>query len=393
MRLLRLFALSAIAVAAACAASTDGTLVTPDPLAGLRYVNLVADTGAVDFRVIDIVENAPNQVAAAFRTGGNPAGFTAPAGTMPWYQGVEAGTRHIRVFMNGTTAAVASQIVFDTVVTFTAGQNYTFYLYGYARTGQTPRVNALITTDAVQSIPTATTAITQTATSGTLTSITTTTNTIVAASGSWITQGVKVGDMVVLTNHATAANNSLRLGVAAVTASTITIASANLIATAVPDSAFTLTIQSAKFAVRVIDLAASTAGTVSLAGNVADVFVDTLGAAVTPPAGSAKFTTVNFFEQRPYTQLVVNSGLNYRAAIAASGTATPFIQGDVPNGTVGTATANPIPGDLVAGTALTIIITPRAVAGSGAVPSGNPAAFQSPALAFVFDQLPPRTAP
>jgi hypothetical protein len=294
--------------------------------------------------------------------------------------------------MNGTTVAVASQVVFDTVVTFTAGQNYTFYMYGYARTGQTPRINALITTDAVQSIPTTNTAITQSLTSGTLTSITTTTNTIVAASGSWITQGVKVGDLVVLTNHATAANNNLRLGVAGVTASTITIASANLTANAVPDSAFTLTIQSARFAVRVIDLAATKAGTVSLA-NAADVFVDTLAAAATPPAASAKFTTVNFFEVRPYTLLTVNSGLNYRAAIAGTGTTTPIISGDVPGGTVGTSTANPIPGEVVAGTAMTIIIVPRAVAGSQAVPAGNPAAYQSAAVLFIIDQLPPRTAP
>jgi hypothetical protein len=146
-----LFAFSVIAAATvACSNDTEGTPVTPDLLAGLRYVNLVADTGAMDFRVIDIVENAPNQVAASFRAGGNPAGVTAT--TLPWYQGVEAGTRHIRVFMNGTTAAVASQVVFDTVVTFTAGQNYTFYLYGYARTGQTPAVNALITNDVVPTV-------------------------------------------------------------------------------------------------------------------------------------------------------------------------------------------------------------------------------------------------
>lgn len=391
MRLFRLFAFSAIAaVTVACANDTDGTPVTPDVLAGLRYVNLVADTGAVDFRVVDIVENAPNQVNAAFRTGGSPQGLTTTF--LPWYQGVEAGTRHIRVFMNSTNPAVASQVVLDTVVTFTAGQNYTFYMYGYARTGQTPGVRALITADPVQTIPTANTAITQTATSGTLTSITTTTTTIVAASGSWITQGVKVGDLVVLTNHATGANNNLRLGVAAVTASTITIASSNLTANAVPDSAFTLTIQGGRFAARVIDLAATKTGTVSL-GSAVDLFVDTLAAAATPPAASAKFTTVNFLEVRSYTQLVVNSGLNYRAAIASAGTTTPIISGDVPAGTAGTSTANPIPGEIVAGTAMTIIIVPRAVAGTQAVPSGNPTTHQSPALLFIIDQLPPRTAP
>lgn len=393
MRLFRLFAFSALAaVAVACANDTDGEPVAPDVLAGLRYVNLVADTGAVDFRVIDIVSNAPNQVNASFRTGGAPQGLTTTL--LPWYQGVEAGTRQIRVFMNGTAPGVASQVVLDTTVTFTAGTNYTFWLYGYARTGQTPRVTALITSDVVPAIPEVTTAITQ----STMTSITLTTNTIVASAGSWITQGVRVGDMVVLTGHDTSAtvvgspNNGRRLVVTAVTASTITVAGTPLVATALADANFTLTIQ-AKFAVRVIDLAATTAGTVNLVSNVVDVFVDTLGAAVTPPAGSAAFTGVTFLDVRPYVLLNVNSGINYRAAIAATATNTPFIQGDIPNGTTGTSTSNPIPGDLVAGTAMTIIVVPRAVAGSQAVPAGNPAAFQSAAVLFINDRLPPRTAP
>ena len=40
-------------------------------------------------------------------------------------------------------------------------------------------------------------------TESTMTSITTTTSTIVAAAGSWITEGVRVGDLVRLTDHAT----------------------------------------------------------------------------------------------------------------------------------------------------------------------------------------------
>lgn len=56
------------------------------------------------------------------------------------------------------------------------------------------------------------------------TSITTTTSTIVAASGSWITLGVRIGDVIRITNHATAANNNRNLRVTAVTATTITVA-------------------------------------------------------------------------------------------------------------------------------------------------------------------------
>lgn len=86
-----------------------------------------------------------------------------------------------------------------------------------------------------------TVAITQTA----MTSITTTAGppgTIVAAAGSWITQGVRVGDIVILTGHADAANNSKLLHVTAVTTTTVTVAE-TLTTNATPDATFTLTIQ------------------------------------------------------------------------------------------------------------------------------------------------------
>lgn len=78
-------------------------------------------------------------------------------------------------------------------------------------------------------------------TQATMTSITTGANTIVAAAGSWITQGVRVGDVVRLTGHSTAANNSKNLRVTGVTALTITVAE-TLIVDAVADTSFTLTI-------------------------------------------------------------------------------------------------------------------------------------------------------
>lgn len=85
---------------------------------------------------------------------------------------------------------------------------------------------------------TASAAITQVA----MTSITTTTATIVAAAGSWLTQGVRVGDLVQLTGHSTAANNAKWFRVLAVTASTITVPAASLVTDAVADTSFTLTV-------------------------------------------------------------------------------------------------------------------------------------------------------
>jgi len=75
-----------------------------------------------------------------------------------------------------------------------------------------------------------------------MTSITTTTSTIVAAGGSWLSEGVRVGDIVRLTDHATSANNNLNLRVTAVDATTITVAGTPLTLDASPDNAFTLTI-------------------------------------------------------------------------------------------------------------------------------------------------------
>jgi hypothetical protein len=79
-------------------------------------------------------------------------------------------------------------------------------------------------------------AITQAA----MTSITTTTNTIVAAGGSWITQLLRVGDIIRLSGHSTAANNGRNLRITGLTASTITVAE-TLTLDAAADTSFTVT--------------------------------------------------------------------------------------------------------------------------------------------------------
>ncbi len=73
-----------------------------------------------------------------------------------------------------------------------------------------------------------------------LTSITTTANTIVAAAGSWITAGLRVGDVVRLTGHSSAANNDRNLRITALTATTMTVAE-TLTVNAAADTAFTVT--------------------------------------------------------------------------------------------------------------------------------------------------------
>ncbi len=78
------------------------------------------------------------------------------------------------------------------------------------------------------------------ATSGGAASITTTTSTIVGNTGSWITVGLRVGDVIRLTNFATTANNSKNLRITALTATVITVAE-TLVLDATPDTSFTIT--------------------------------------------------------------------------------------------------------------------------------------------------------
>lgn len=75
-----------------------------------------------------------------------------------------------------------------------------------------------------------------------MTSITTVADGIIAAAGSWLTQGVRRGDMVKLTGHSTAANNGKWLRVLGVTAAKITVPTGDLAIDAVADTAFTLTV-------------------------------------------------------------------------------------------------------------------------------------------------------
>ncbi len=72
------------------------------------------------------------------------------------------------------------------------------------------------------------------------TSITTGTATIVFASGSPISLGIKVGDVVYITGHATAGNNNILLPVIALSATTITVPASSLTADAVADTSVSI---------------------------------------------------------------------------------------------------------------------------------------------------------
>jgi len=71
-----------------------------------------------------------------------------------------------------------------------------------------------------------------------VTSITTTTNSIIAASGSFLTLGVRRGDVIRLVNHSTSGNNNRWLRVVSVTADTITLPADSLTLDNTPDTDF-----------------------------------------------------------------------------------------------------------------------------------------------------------
>lgn len=123
-------------VAGGVAACGDEKLGPPPPIGALRFINAVADTGAMDFRVVDIVGDAPQLLGNAFRA-------ASP------YQAVEAGNRHLKVFItpSQTDTLVGSPTVWDTTFTFVAGTNYTVIMTGFARTGSTPALRMLILQD------------------------------------------------------------------------------------------------------------------------------------------------------------------------------------------------------------------------------------------------------
>jgi hypothetical protein len=120
MRLSRLTPLI-IAVAAIVACGKDN-VTDPGfpPLAGVRFINAVNDTSALDFRAIDQIEFSPVANALAFR------GATE-------FQPTEAKARHFRVFVTSSNPAITSHAIVDTTVTFAANTNYTMLLTGSAR--------------------------------------------------------------------------------------------------------------------------------------------------------------------------------------------------------------------------------------------------------------------
>jgi Domain of unknown function (DUF4397) len=108
------------------ACNRDATFTEPiPPNAAIHWVEAVPDTMPEDMRVVDIVSNA-GLYAAAFR------------GSNTFYQGIQAGSRQIRIFNHSTDPVVAQQILVDTTISFAASDSITFIHMGFARIGSAP---------------------------------------------------------------------------------------------------------------------------------------------------------------------------------------------------------------------------------------------------------------
>lgn len=116
------------------ACTPEEIIITEDiPTAGVRFIHAVPDTGAMDFRPVDIVENS-TFYNVAFR-----------GTSLLFYKNARAGSRHFRIFLSPDLAlpaaeqqAMASTVVKDTTITLEAGHRYTFILWGFSRPGSNP---------------------------------------------------------------------------------------------------------------------------------------------------------------------------------------------------------------------------------------------------------------
>jgi hypothetical protein len=134
-----LLAIFSVVAVAACSDDPISKTVAPDAFTSIRWVNAVADTVAMDYRIVDIASNAsePNLP------------FRASSGN---WRNLPPGSHHIKVFFTNTTAAgtdvsVVGQVIVDTTLTFDEGKKYTILHYGFTKAGASPADRLIVIED------------------------------------------------------------------------------------------------------------------------------------------------------------------------------------------------------------------------------------------------------
>lgn len=133
MRFLRILPLAALVFAGACAEDASVTVASRPPLAYIRYVHAVTDAPATDFKFVDQVEYSPSYANSRYRTIGI-------------YQGVEAGNRQWRVFLNSPDITTTQTIVAEGTTNFVAGSRYTLLHTGTVASNQVVLVEETLPT-------------------------------------------------------------------------------------------------------------------------------------------------------------------------------------------------------------------------------------------------------
>src|SRR4029079_1009393 len=125
MTSLKSIAVAGLAALAAACSSDASKVFTADngPIAYVRFVNAVPDSGAGDWRFIDQVEGSPTAFGLAFRSMFPGSG----------YQLAAAGSRHLRVFQTSPDIQQTQVVWFDTTFTLQAGTHYTLLAAGNLR--------------------------------------------------------------------------------------------------------------------------------------------------------------------------------------------------------------------------------------------------------------------
>ena len=118
MRYGKLFIGMALLLGTAACDDDGVSVVTPDPAALVRFINVNVDTGTVDFRFVDRVENLPTLLGVPFR------------GASGMYQRVAPGTRPARVFPSSSDINLTRIRLFDGQVTLAVDTRYTLVFAG-----------------------------------------------------------------------------------------------------------------------------------------------------------------------------------------------------------------------------------------------------------------------
>ena len=133
--------LASVAALGACSADASKVIIAnPGPLAYIRFINAIPDSGTQDWRFVDAVEGSPTTQALTFR------------GIFPGasYQSATPGSRHLRSSSRRSIRRSPirqrrhrkslSTVFVDSTFTLTAGTHYTIMAIGNLRAPKTAKL-------------------------------------------------------------------------------------------------------------------------------------------------------------------------------------------------------------------------------------------------------------